>query len=346
MTDLEWDLLSRYTAGQCSAAECQRVERLMATDRQVAMMVAAVRDVAEDGDAASTAERRELRLARIKQAGASPVEAPAHARPIRLVLPVRRRTFVGIAASALLAASATAWWMANHRTQSPDSDAARPAYSVVTTTLGQRLSLRFSDGTTVTLGPGSTLRTPATYGRPDRAVELEGEAVFTVAHDSTRPFTVRTERMVAIDLGTRFLVRAYRDDTSAEVVVAEGRVAVRAAASAAAAAVADSVLLGVGELVRLDADGRLLHSRHVPLGDYFDWIDGALVFRDAALGDVARRLGRWYDIEIRIVSDRLSERTLRASIGRESALDALQMIAASLDLRLSRAGRVYTLTEN
>jgi ferric-dicitrate binding protein FerR (iron transport regulator) len=65
-----------------------------------------------------------------------------------------------------------------------------------------------------------------------RTLELEGEAVFTVAHESTRPFAVRTSRAVATDLGTCFVVRAYLDDPNTDVVVAEGQVAVTAGGQA------------------------------------------------------------------------------------------------------------------
>jgi ferric-dicitrate binding protein FerR (iron transport regulator) len=108
---------------------------------------------------------------------------------------------------------------------------------------GHRPSLRLSDGTLVSLAPGTTLRTPSNYGTRDRIVEPEGEAVFTVTHDVSRPFAMRAPRVVATDLGTRFAVRAFAGDSTTDVVVAEGVVAVRPAHAVVPAQVADSVIL-------------------------------------------------------------------------------------------------------
>jgi ferric-dicitrate binding protein FerR (iron transport regulator) len=181
-------------------------------------------------------------------------------------------------------------------------------------------------------------------------VELEGEAVFTVTHDSIRPFAVRTARAVAVDLGTRFVVRAFRDDRNTDIVVAEGRVAVTtdgaAGEQAERQAGADSLVIGRGERVRVRESGGVELTRNVPLEDYLGWTDGRLVFRGVPLRDAARQLARWYDIEVRLEPDAIGSRRIEAAADNEPAIDVLRSIAASLNLRLSRAGRVYTLGAN
>jgi len=341
MTGIDWDLLSRYHAGTCTASERQWVERLLIAHPEVGDVLAGIREVAGDGDATVPSDQLRARLAAVKRA--TP-ELPAPSPAPRFTTASTRRPIARLAAAAVLAlAAGTGAWLAL-RHPAPSVEPAHRAYSVVTTAPGQRLSLRLSDGTTVMLAPGSTLRTPTTYGSYDHAVELEGEGVFTVAHDSSRPFAVHTTHAVATDLGTRFLVRAYGDDGGTEIVVAEGEVAVRRAPARGTAAPADSVILGRAERVRVAADGQVDHARGVTLDDYFGWTEGRLVFRDVPLREVVRRLGRWYDIDVRLEPEAIGGRLLRATVADDAATDALQMIAASLDLRLSRAGRVFTLS--
>jgi transmembrane sensor len=345
MTGIDWDLLTRYHAGTCTASERHWVERLLVAHPEVGDALVGIRDVAGDGDATLPAEELRARLAAVKRAApAAEVAAPSPAPRFTIASPYRRSVRLAAGVALAVAGGAGAWLVLRHPTAS--SLPARPAYSVVTTAPGQRLSLRLSDGTTVMLAPGSTLRTPATYGTRDRTVELEGEAVFAVAHDSSRPFAVHTAHAVATDIGTRFLVRAYRDDGATEIVVAEGEVAVRKAITAGTAMPVDSVVLGRAERVRVAPDGHLDHARGVALDDYFGWTEGRLVFRDVPLREVVRQLGRWYDIDVRLEPQAIGGQLLRATVADEAATDALELIAASLDLRLSRAGRVFTLSAN
>ncbi len=344
MTQIDWDLLTRYLAGTCTPSERQWIERLVAANPEISHVVAAARDIARDGDSGVTDERLAERLAAIKGAG-RPIARRRDAVAPRFSLPGRRRSLLRVAAgiAAIAGAAGTAVWFGLRHPAHPTG---RPAFSVISTALGQRFTLRLSDSTLVSLAPGSTLRTPAQYGKRDRIVELEGEAVFTVTHDSVRPFAVRTPRAVVTDLGTRFVVRAYGDDPATDVVVAEGKVAVQQTAAAQPGAPVDSVILGGGERVRVADDGRVQLSRGVPLEDYFAWTEGKLIFRGTLLHEAARRLGRWYDIEVRLEPSVIGDRRIVATAGQEPALDVLQAIAASLDLRLSRAGRVFTLTAN
>lgn len=245
---------------------------------------------------------------------------------------------------ALLAAGGAATWILwGDSIVAPPSD---PAYSVVTTALGQRLSLRLADSTEVLLAPGSRLRTRTDFGRRHRTVELEGEAMFTVARDASRPFIVRTSRAVAVDLGTRFVVRAYADDPVTDIVVADGRVAAWPADPDNMSVAGDSLILQRGQRARVASDGRMQFTANAPLEEYLDWTEGRLRFNGTPLRDAVRRLERWYDIDIGLVPEAVGDRPIVATVTNEPAADVLTTIALSLDLRLTRTDRTYTLTAN
>jgi ferric-dicitrate binding protein FerR (iron transport regulator) len=95
-----------------------------------------------------------------------------------------------------------------------------PTYA---TALGEQRSLQFADGSTVELNSRSKIRVK--YSKQERDVELlRGQALFHVAHDTTRPFIVSVGGTRVRAVGTQFDV--YKKSTGTVVTVVEGRVAV------------------------------------------------------------------------------------------------------------------------
>jgi transmembrane sensor len=99
---------------------------------------------------------------------------------------------------------------------------------VYATTLGEQRSLALNDGSTVQLNSLSKIR--IRYSQYERTVDLvEGQALFHVAKDSTRPFIVYSGQTRVRAVGTQFDV--YRKADGIVVTVVEGRVAVLPASS-------------------------------------------------------------------------------------------------------------------
>jgi len=73
------------------------------------------------------------------------------------------------------------------------------------TALGEQRSVLLADGSRATLNTASTIEVILQKGR--REVRLvQGEALFEVAHDATRPFVVRAGNALLKDVGTQFNV--------------------------------------------------------------------------------------------------------------------------------------------
>jgi len=207
---------------------------------------------------------------------------------------------------------------------------------------GQRSQLTLIDGTLVLLSVDSRLRLPRDYGVHERTVELEGEAYFVVRHDSSRPFVVRTAHGTTEDLGTQFDVRAYREERL-QVVVADGRVALRPTARPGAATPLTPLTLHPRERGVVDAGGTVTRTRGIPVGEYVSWTRGVLWFHDAPLRTVIAQLGRWYDLDIAMSDSSLAAETLTISFGPQSADEALTALARVLDVRYTRVGRSVQL---
>ncbi len=348
-------VLARYLSGESTPDEALAVERWLRQDpanaqelQRLAAAWARPREIAEATSEPNVDAFWQRVRDRIDVPAPPQVEVVKPGRGTsgapRFILGARSRWAAAVKIAASIVVVAGAGLAGRSLLERQAKPIAAPAYSVISTTRGQRLSVRLTDGTLVALAPGTTLRTPSTHGVRDRTVQLEGEAAFTVTHDAARPFAVATPRAVARDLGTHFVVRAYAGDPLTDVVVAEGRVAVGRGNSAAERLSPDSLVIARGERVRVDPAGRLALTKGVPLDRYFAWTEGRLVFQRTPLREAVAQIERWYDLDIRLASPELGEQGVTASFrDGEPASQVLQVIATVLKLEAEQTGaRTYT----
>jgi ferric-dicitrate binding protein FerR (iron transport regulator) len=174
-----------------------------------------------------------------------------------------------------------------------------------------------------------------------RSLRLEGEAYFDVIHKDAKPFIVRTANTTTRDLGTAFAVTDYPGDRDAQVIVAEGEVAVLSARDTNASTLQ---LLKRGDLASVTASGAITRTRVTNLDRRLAWLRGGLAFDDVPLGEALKQVARWYDLDIYLADSSLASRRLIATIGNEPADDVLRLVALTLGLRVERAegSRVVT----
>jgi len=89
------------------------------------------------------------------------------------------------------------------------------------TAIGKEVSL--PDGSIVLLSPGSEIRYKKSFEK-SRGAELDGEAFFDIARDSTKEFTVETDFTTTRVLGTTFLVTETPDLKNTEVKLYTGKI--------------------------------------------------------------------------------------------------------------------------
>ncbi len=328
----ELTTLARYCAGQCSAAESARIAEWIAADPVRQAQVEALRAEWLASGFLLDARRVDVLWRRLE------TRLPAPARPAHVAAVWR------IAAGmALVAGGAALWWFVGERGMDrPGSVASAPMVHTAATPRGQRAQFRLPDGTQVMLGPASTMRYAIAADRGPRMVSLEGGAYFVVTHDAERPFVVRTAHGVATDLGTRFAVRAYPADSVIDVIVADGKVSLRAARDTVVPTV-DSLVLTPGDLGRATAGGRMTAEHGVAVDRYLAWTEGRLEFEDTPLADAVVQIGRWYDLDVRLADPALGRKQLTASFRHESAAEVLRLIAASSGVRIEQQGKVVTI---
>lgn len=162
------------------------------------------------------------------------------------------------------------------------------------------------DGSFVRLAQGSRLTQVG--GEEEREFKLEGRALFAVAHVEDRPFIVAADGVEARVLGTRFEVSALTGG-GFRVAVLEGRVEVANSHGRAE--------LVAGE-VSMASPGRP-PSRTKPddLLGLLDWPEGALLFQNTPLAEVAREVGRRYGAVVVVEGEVLQATRISAWYGAE-----------------------------
>jgi transmembrane sensor len=207
---------------------------------------------------------------------------------------------------------------------------------------GRRAMFRLLDGTEIALNADSRLRVPVTFGPRERDVYLEGEAYFSVVHDTARPFVVHTARSAIRDVGTRFGVHAYGETPAERVAVVEGAVVVAVPTPSAAA----ETPLRAGQVATLSRSGAVSVLRGGDVTTELAWIRGRLVFVGLPLGEVAQRLSRWYDLDVQVTDPELAGRPVTGSYSSEPVSEVLTLITSAVGARYAWQGRSVTISIN
>jgi ferric-dicitrate binding protein FerR (iron transport regulator) len=267
----------------------------------------------------------------LRAAPSEPIPSPTVTRPrFRGVDRVAHSRFRSIGAiGATVAAAAVllvaGWWTGTHRVGATLST----ARSVYTTDNGERATIKLPDGSQVVLNVASRLEVPADYATGHRVLKLDGEAFFTVAHQGASPFTVVAGPSTTRVLGTRFVVRHYRTDTSATVAVFDGKVA------------AQSVVLSAQQSAEVRPNAAPVVRAAEP--GQFTFASGVLTLPNLPLSRAAVELARWYDADIRFGDAKLGNRRIYGAFSAGSLADLTEYLQTLYNIRVVRDGRTLTL---
>lgn len=182
---------------------------------------------------------------------------------------------------------------------------------------GGQYQVILSDGTKVWLNAASKLQYPKTFSGTARKVEVEGEAYFEVAKDTSKPFIVNTPQETVEVLGTHFNILAYPDEPTSYVSLLEGKVSVT---------VPNNTPKILREGQQSVVKGNTIKLKDINQEESIAWKNGEFMFNEETLGSAMRKLARWYDLEIEI-DQTVQNISLWGSISRyENFGEVLQII--------------------
>lgn len=189
-------------------------------------------------------------------------------------------------------------------------------YAEIDVTYGQTNHLTLFDGTEVWLNSGTKFRYPNRFNAGERKVYVEGEAFFKVTPNKKLPFKVQAGEMEVEVLGTSFNVSAYPDDSLQSVVLVEGKVQINSAKGKE-----------IGQLLpgqmAFQTPDQGIRVQNVSTSEYTNWKDGVLNFREERLEDLAKKLERWYNVEISFGNEKLKGHLITGTILRNKPIDQI-----------------------
>lgn len=189
---------------------------------------------------------------------------------------------------------------------------------------GVRSEIVLPDGSKVWLNAESTIIYKIPFGIKSRNVKLTGEAFFEVKKDGQSPFQVESGNVNVTVLGTRFNCKAFPEDTVIEVVLAEGRVELNSAGSETG----KEIIMKPGERAVVHPSTNQINILTGNIEKYIGWHEGKLIFDECPLPEVARRLERWFGIEVKITDPKIVGYKISTTFENES----LHQILALLEL--------------
>ena len=203
-------------------------------------------------------------------------------------------------------------------------DAGKEAVASIYAPAGSRVAFSLPDGTEGMLNSGSTL----SYSMPfekKRNVALTGEAWFAVTHDEKHPFSVDAGNLDLTVLGTVFNVNAYPDENYTEVVLETGSILVNCGQYK------EGMVMQPSERL-VYRNSKITRSNADP-SKYSSWTEGKLVFRSDSMSEVARRLERWYNVNVELMDSDLENYSFRATFEDDPLEEVLKFLSMTSPLR-------------
>lgn len=212
---------------------------------------------------------------------------------------------------------------------------------------------KLEDGSEVDLDPGAEISLPAHFSPDRRDIKLVGRALFQVAKDSKRPFSVLAENTSTTALGTKFLINAQSADATTEVSLLEGKVMIRVA-NAGGDTYDEYYLLPDQQLIHTKQSGSIIikpikdhQGTRFPLKKAADIYKAeqpvaAIAFYRSPVVDVFWTLAQRYHVKIDYPAAGLQSHYFTGSFHAEDTLDRmLQVIAEVNDLEVRKTKSGY-----
>lgn len=168
----------------------------------------------------------------------------------------------------------------------------QPTQIVKSASKGKKNNISLSDGSKVHLNSESSISYLSNFNE-ERTIYLTGEAFFEVATDSIRPFTVITQDISTVALGTQFNINAYPEKKEVLVSLISGKVFVDSKTSNK-----ETLYLQPGEGVGYGLKTKTLKKKKIDIEKIIQWKSGIIQFDEVPFEDVIHTLERWYGVNI------------------------------------------------
>lgn len=209
------------------------------------------------------------------------------------------------------------------------------------TSVGEQRSVALLDGSVISLNARSRVRVEFSTGVRDVYLD-DGQALFSVAHDGTRPFRVHAGTNVVQAIGTKFDV--HRVAGRVDVAVLEGRVQVASdgdqlSGAAAVQRASTRTQLTEGESLSISTGGTISAPTRIDIQDIGAWRQRRLVFRDRPLAEIVEEFQRYNRTPlIRVEGEELRARTFNGVFDADDPQTLVAYLATDNTIAFERRG--------
>lgn len=254
----------------------------------------------------------------------------------------RRRHFINIlirtAAILMLPALSFGLYMTKkYQSFNQGQVSVKQAYNEVFSSVDAITKVSLPDGSNVWLNHSSSLKYPAIFHGNARSVELVGEGYFEVSHNSKMPFIVKTRELQIKAIGTTFNIMAYPDEDRIETSLINGLVELQRTESDGK--VIPMLKMKPTDLAIFQKSNHDLSIRTIDDDRYFSWKDGKLVFNKEPIGEVVKKLGRWFNVDIQVKDPELLDLTYTATFIHETLPQVMELFTLMSPVSYSISNR-------
>jgi transmembrane sensor len=301
------ELISRYVAGRCTAAEERLIEEWL-NKRSKSNLYGSL----SNDDKASVKENIIKRLE-------SQMPQARNVKQNNLSFP-----WNWMGRAAVIAILSAFLYAALYNTRQKESE---PVAMLSLSSDGNIRKVILPDSSIVWLKGNSTIDYPAVFNGQTRNVALQGEALFEVAKDALHPFIIKTGDLTTTVLGTSFNIKTI--NKSVEVVVLTGSVSLTSVAD-------------VQEIVVLPNEKGIYHVEEKHLSKLETTVQEKttvvsntqynMEFIRTPIEEIAARIEKKFNVRVVLESPSLATCRITANLTDQNLNHTLSLIAQSLGI--------------
>lgn len=190
-----------------------------------------------------------------------------------------------------------------------------------------------SDGTIVWLKGESKLVFPVKFGGKERAVTLDGEALFEVAKDVQHPFMIYCGSLTTKVLGTSFNIKKTGNEVAISVLTGavslNGNSILREHENAVYSAAQATVTKG--------------HATSEAVHEFTKGTEYDMAFNDARMEQVIQRIEKKFEIDIQTGDTTIANSLFTADLTDQSLHTTMEMISQALNLEVAIKGKTVIM---
>lgn len=218
-----------------------------------------------------------------------------------------------------------------------------PVFYTAHSPLGSVSEWNLPDGTVIFLNSGSEIKYSVNDKKTPREVFLTGEAWFEVEKDKKRPFVVHTPFYDVQVTGTRFNVKAYKEENKATTTLEEGEVIIRSEKNQH---LAEGIVLKPGQQLAFAVDDENPEIQEVNTRWFTAWKDNKLILVNMPLKELIVLLERKYGVEFVVKDENVLNYHCDATFQGETLIELLDILKGMIAIDYKIEGQTIEITSD